>query len=350
MMIKIKQLFRRIIVFLKLHKYSSLIVAVALIAAAAYLFTSLGENISFEAPKTDVKKKAPKDERVRAPLTGVLVNPDLAKRRPQAVVIENSPEARPQSGLDKASLVLETYAEGGITRMLAIFQENDAQEIGPVRSARVQFVNWANEYNAVFAHVGGSQAALNLIPSVGVLDFNQFFNGSYFWRDNTRFAPHNVYTTTDKLRQGGESRGYSKEKEIEPFKFKDENKVEERGDVLEVNIPFSGPTFAVKYVYNKESNSYLRHVAGRVDKDKPSGKEITAKNIIIQRANVVDRAGLDTQVEAIGSGAIEYYMDGKKFEGKWSKANSSSRTKYLDSDGNEILLNPGQTWIEVTRR
>ncbi|MCL5093664.1 MAG: DUF3048 domain-containing protein [Patescibacteria group bacterium] len=290
------------------------------------------------------------EEKVRAPLSGIFITKDKAKKRPLAIVVENHPEARPQSGLDKASLVFETYAEGGITRLLAVFQENEANEIGPVRSARTAFDHWANEFKAVYGHVGGGEAALNLIDELHLLDLNQFYNGNSYWRDESRYAPHNVYTTTAKIRAGGLARGYSKETDIESFKFKDDLEKSKRPESFEFTVPFSGPTYNIKYIYDKETNSFLRYLAGSPHRDKITGKNLKAKNVIVMYAGVLEGSGgTDTQVQVVGSGEAEFYIDGEKILGTWEKATSASRTKFLDANGVEIVLNAGTTWIEVEK-
>ncbi|MHB0975880.1 MAG: DUF3048 domain-containing protein [Candidatus Aquicultorales bacterium] len=286
---------------------------------------------------------------VRAPLSGVFVSKERAGRRPLAIVVDNAPEARPQSGLNKASLVYETYAEGGITRYLAVFQENDVKEIGPVRSARVEFVHWTNELEAVFGHVGGSEDALNLIPEVGVLDLDEFANPEAYTRDDSRFAPHNTYTSTTRMRNAAEDRGYSKQETIDGFDFKNDAKVSARPKSQKVSVDFSGGPFAVDWVYDNKTNSYKRFLDGAPDKDKVTRRQLVAKNVIVQRTTVTDAPGGDTQVEALGSGQAEYFIDGKRTVGTWEKTSSRSRTKYMDRNGKEMRLNGGTTWIEVER-
>ncbi|HSD12679.1 MAG TPA: DUF3048 domain-containing protein, partial [Patescibacteria group bacterium] len=117
-----------------------------------------------------------------------------------AATIDNLSVARPQAGLTKASLVFEAPVEGGITRFLAVFPDDvTADRIGPVRSARPYFLDWASEFDAVYAHVGGSPEALEKIVAYDMRDLNEFFAGKYFWRDENRDAPHNAYTSTVRL-------------------------------------------------------------------------------------------------------------------------------------------------------
>jgi len=137
---------------------------------------------------------------------------------------------------------------------------------------------------------------------------------------------------------------------VESFKFKDDEKKELRPETQEFIVPFSGGSYSVTWTYEKETNLFKRLLSGAPHKDKISGNQLVAKNVIIQFTNVVDRAGLDTQVEAIGSGKADFYIDGKLVNGKWSKPDASSRTKYTDLGGNEIVLNAGTTWIEVVKK
>src|SRR6185369_4571690 len=132
-------------------------------------------------------------------LQGIQVGFDVNKRPVNAVMIENSEFARPQSGLDQAGVVFEAVAEGGITRFLTLFQDTNTAYLGPVRSVRPYYIQWALGFDAAIAHVGGSPEALSAMKSWSVKDLDQFANGSYFQRVNNRDAPHNVYTSTDQL-------------------------------------------------------------------------------------------------------------------------------------------------------
>jgi hypothetical protein len=137
---------------------------------------------------------------VRRQIDGVMAAPEFEKAQLYAVMIDNFRAARPQSGLAVASLVYEAPAEGGITRYLAIFSPDSAPaEIGPVRSARAYFLNWAKELGAIYVHVGGSPEAIELAKNLGTNDLNEFYKGSFFWRSDNRMAPHDVLTSGEKL-------------------------------------------------------------------------------------------------------------------------------------------------------
>ena len=145
------------------------------------------------------------------------INPPLF-----AVQVENMVDARPLSGVARANLVYETLAEAGITRLLAIYTADDTvSEIGPVRSARAYYVDWASEFGALYAHSGGSPEALSLIPNYNVLDLNEFANGRFFWRSSSRYAPHNLYTSTELLNSAFTAKNGAAEN-FTPWLFKDE--------------------------------------------------------------------------------------------------------------------------------
>ena len=147
-------------------------------------------------------KKSPQALTTANPLDGTQVEPSLANRHPLAIVIENPPQARPQIGLDKASIIYEAITEGGITRFLAIFGPRDTSKIGPVRSMRTFFIDWSWEYKAFLGHVGGNIDALDRIPVEGALDLDQFALGEKaYWREieSGKAIEHTMYSNTDKL-------------------------------------------------------------------------------------------------------------------------------------------------------
>lgn len=347
---KFKQFVRKLKGFINRHKVAVSVILVALLSAIAFVIYDLGKVPGFQDMGLNLRPKP--ETRVPAPLTGLLVDKAIAEKRPFAVVIENSPDARPQSGYNKADVVYETLAEGGITRTLAIFQSQEANEIGPVRSARPYFIDWLSEYNAVFVHVGGSIDALDYISSAKIADLNQFNFGSYFWRSTARVAPHNVYTTTEKLLAAAKSAGYETTvKDLKWYQFKTDAEEVNRPESQKITVPFSSPLFTASYTYNKSTNDYTRFIAGVVAKDKVTGAEIKAKNIIVQLETVgygTTRAGEQkVNIGTIGKGSGLLFQDGKATKITWEKSGRTALTKIKDESGNEIKLNPGQTWIEV---
>lgn len=348
MKLPIKFNIRKIKGFIFQHRISAIVILVAILVAVGVTWYMLSKNINFTAP--NLKLNPPKETRVPAPLTGELVDPSIADRRVLAVVVENHPDARPQSGYNDADIVYETLAEGGITRTLALFQSKSSSEIGPVRSARDYFIEWLSEFNGVFAHVGGSSTALATISQAGIPDLNQFYNAGAYWRSNDRYAPHNVYTTTEKLYEAARAKSMATTGAPTPFSFKDDIPEAERPLEQNVNVYFSGPLFQVTYKYDVTSNLYFRSVSGVAAKDKVTGVQISPKNVLVLYTSInpyVNQAGEQAVRIDTTSGKGVLFQDGKALDITWSKASRSTRTSYKDTTGQEISLNRGQTWIEV---
>lgn len=322
-----------------------------ILASATAFFLWPKENNLSEVPEglSDNEKIEISPLDTESPLNGVWTTKVIAKRRPIGIMIENHPDSRPQSSLDRAELVYEAVTEGGITRFLAFYVVNDVNdEIGPVRSARSYFVKFADEYNVFYAHVGGSADALSLISGLDdFYDLNQFQLSKYFWRDKNRYAPHNVYTTTNKLRKAGESKKYDTNAEYDKWSFKEDESIENRGETQKVTIDFSSSSYKIQYTYDKEKNEYKRNMAGKEHTDKNSKNQIKAKTVIVQYVKSWAKSqGIDLKND--GSGKAEIFMDGKTITGTWKKLGGrKDRTKFYDENGNEIELNRGPIWIEI---
>ena len=291
------------------------------------------------------------------PINGILFKKNEAEswvnRLPLGVIIENHTEARPQSGLTKADVVYEALAEGGITRLLAVFLQEDSS-LGPVRSNRPYYLDWLSEYDALYAHIGGSPEAQSLVRSYGIKDLDQFSLGSATYeRIGSRNAPHNVYTTTEKLRAAAEKKGYTKTFNIVPWTFLDEKDVpkrKERLDIFNINLGFRGTNgYSVEWRYNADTNSYFRFNAGAPHLDAVNNAQIEAKTIIVQTVVVVaDPSGHSRlKMTTIGSNALKVFANGKVTEGTWKKDSRTERTKFLDNTGSDIKLNRGKIWVEI---
>ncbi|MCG2692486.1 DUF3048 domain-containing protein, partial [Microgenomates group bacterium] len=271
-------------------------------------------------------------------------------------------------------------AEGGITRFMALFYcQSAAYEVtlGPIRSARTYFVDWASEYNLpLYVHVGGANTPgpanalgqLNGYGWAGANDLNQFSIGyPTFWRDYERLGrtvatEHTMYSTTEKLWAVAAKRGFTNLDPDEnnwlddftPWKFaKDEPKPENRGTGQTISYPFWEYTdYDVSWQYDKDKNLYQRFNAGQPYKDLNTDQPLTAKNLVVQlaterKANDGYPGNVHLLYGTTGKGKAYIFQDGQAIEGSWAKAKRLSRTIFSDDKGKEILFNPGKIWISV---
>jgi hypothetical protein len=295
----------------------------------------------------DNKESVAADDKVRRLIDGVYVESGRENHYPAAFMIDNHPAARPSASLSKASLVYEAEAEGGTTRFMAVFANGeDLGEIGSIRSARPYYIDWAKEIPALYVHVGGSPAALAKIAKEKVLNLNEFYQGNYFWRSKEKSAPYNVYTSSEKINKYLELKNPN-ESAFDPWLFKEDADMENRGDVASLKVGFVLKGFDVEWRYDVENNDFLRLMGGLRHKDK-QGDLIKAKNIVIQyvASEAIDDA-LRLEMKHIGKGKALVCLDGACQEGEWRKADAKSRTRFYDDGGNEIKFNAGPTWIEV---
>lgn len=291
-------------------------------------------------------------------LNGERVEESVVNRRPLAVVVENHPDARPQRGLSEASIIYEAIAEGGITRFLTIFGPHSAVKVGPVRSARSYFIDWLLEYDALFAHVGGSQEALQKIRDLKVKDLDQFGLGEKAYKrepQEGKATEHTMFTTTDKLWEAAKTikKFDTTTFPTSPLLWKEDEIADSRPKAQTITIPFSSDSYEVKWEYDHPSNTYKRILAGKPHTDGNTGKQLTAKTVIIQevmRENVVtdQETGVTVwRMTTTGSGAVKVIQDGGVIEGTWKKPNQTTRTRFYDKNGNEIKLNRGLMWFEI---
>lgn len=280
-------------------------------------------------------------------LTGLLIDPALNKRPVTGIMIENSPDARPQSGLNDAGIVYEAIAEGGITRFLALYQESRPQYIGPVRSVRPYYLDFLMPFDGSVAHVGGSPKALSDIKSLGIKDLDQFQNSGSYSRISARFAPHNVYTDFDKLDALNQKRGYNSSNFTGPERKKEAPASQPTAKTIDINI--SGPLYNVHYDYEISTNSYKRSEGGAPHLDEKSSTQLQPKVVIALVLNrSLDPDGQHTNYITTGSGQMFVFQDGTLTEGTWTKSDRKSPFTFANTNGQPLQLNPGQTWITIT--
>lgn len=340
--------------WLKARRYRliiSIVLAVILIGGAGF-----GVYLAYFQPPAKVAtptvqpkpKPTPKPAPVYySPLTGLKVADQAATTQAvTAIMIENSPDARPQSGLKQAGVVYEAIAEGGITRFLALYQEAKPQLIGPVRSVRIYYVDWLAPYDASVAHIGGSAAALAEVRNGHYRDIDQFFNSAYYWRATDRYAPHNVYTSFEKLDALNQAKGYT-ESNFTGFPRTDD-KPAATPDATGIDIKFSSPAYNPHYDYDPSTNSYLRSILGQPSLDREDG-QLNPKVVIAIKVDMslVLEDGYRESIVTSGTGQAYIFQNGTVTEATWSKPDRGSQISFNSADGQPIKLNRGQTWIEA---
>lgn len=326
------------------------------IAISCLLAVALGGLTSFiifsNKPKTVKKETVTKtiEKAVEKPkyysmLTGKLVaDKDSVNKAATAIMIENSPQARPQSGLKDSGLIFEAIAEGGITRFMVLYQQEKPQLIGPVRSVRLYDVEWLAAFDASLAHVGGSAAALAEVRNGTYRDIDQFFNSATYWRSTDRYAPHNVYTSFEKIDALNNSKGYSTSN-FTGFTRTD-GKASDSPNATNIDIVISSDLYNSSYIYNKETNTYARFQAGEAHIDRESG-QITPSVVIAMKVDekTVMEDGYRQSIVTIGSGEAVIFQNGVAINATWSKNSKQEQITFKDSNGAEIPLVRGQTWI-----
>lgn len=287
--------------------------------------------------KNPALEPAKPGEKFYSQLTGNEVSKEESLRTLLGVMIENSEEARPQTGLDAAGIVFETVTEAGITRYAALYQENMPEEVGPVRSVRPYFVDWLMSFDASIAHVGGSETALQMIEERKAKDINEFFHGDAFYRRDDREAPHDAYARTKDLVALQKELSH-KTSSVKDFpRTNDSPSAQPTATTITIN--YSIPIFQAQFKYDPATHLYARSLAGQPHIDAATNKQITVRNLI-----VIKMIG---DINAIGSGEALLYKDGNVQKLRWQQKDFSSRIELLDEQGNQVALNRGDSWFAV---
>jgi hypothetical protein len=276
------------------------------------------------------------------------------KRVPLAVMVENHVLARPHSGLYLADAVYEALAEGSVTRFMALFLSNSSsKDLGPARSARGYYLDWAREYGAAYAHWGGNESVRAAADKIfGKKDLDQFDIGSPTFFRRPPGGVHDAYTTTKGLWGVTTLRGVNKLPNITNWEFKEDSPLK-KPKASTITVGFYGdPGYVVVWRYDKNTNSYKRSNGGYAHKDKVFNKQLATKNIVVQfvksKGYKEVTPGVSNRVfQTTGSGKVLIFRDGRVLSGTWKKENSSARTRFLYKNGDKIPLNRGKIWIEI---
>lgn len=273
--------------------------------------------------------------------------------RPIAVMIDNVGDARPQAGLNDAYIVYEIIVEGKQTRLMALFKDVNLEKIGPIRSSRHYFLDYAIENDAIYVHFGWSPQAEKDIKSLGVKNINGMTESSKsFWRVRDKSAPHNAVTSTEEILKIAERKKYSTTSKKDSVLNYVTDEVELESDIAATNItiPYSS-SYKVTYKYDEETKRYTRGYNKTTQKDWDTKELVTTKNIIItfaQNTRLNDGTTKDRQ-NLLNIGTLDgyYITNGKAIKIKCYKSSRKAQTEYKDLDGNEIDVNDGNTFIQI---
>ena len=300
------------------------------------------EHHTFTVPATTYRK-----------IDGKLVSNAQWNLLPFAIMIENTLAARPQAGLSQASVVYETLAEGGVTRFEAIFpQTNLPKFIGPVRSARPYYVDWASEYQAIYLHAGGSRDAFNEVGKLKLRSYDALTKLAAKYTVRKCYGVHCLFTTNVFL---GKLLSDHKLTNLYAtsvgWQFQDPSVLASRPTKTKtLTINFNSKTYLVQWKYDRKSNAYLRWNGGVVAKDKNTGKQLAFTNVVVQRVpkeKVLDRAG-HLAINLVGKGDATLYRDGQSIALRWEKKSAGARTLYfLKGKNTQVSFDRGNTWVEV---
>ncbi len=362
------------------------ILGIAGYATYSYLRWNRDSGERYRSTKeVNVEIGEPKD--VESPINGILYTKAQAdifmERRPLAIMVNNHVNARPQFGLTEADIIYEAVAEGGITRFLAVFHANDSDQVGPVRSARIYYLDWAAELNTWYAHWGGAYMDNNdlahqddpsyeftchpdadsyaKINRIGLPSLDQMWLGTTaYWRDNSRgvSSEHTGFTSTQKLLDEASNR-YPEEgwQNLEPFVtwlFKDDLPEADREPPTTSSFEFrfweGYSDYDVRWEYDSATNEYVRYQGGEKQLDTANNQELRAKNVIVQftdQSFFGDKKG-HLNYETVGTGKAKIFLDGNMIEADWVKPAIRERTRYFETaTENEVEFNRGQIWVEI---
>jgi hypothetical protein len=306
------------------------------------------EPVEDVAEETEDTKKAEETFEAVFPLTGIGTN-DSIDSRTVAVMVNNHPNARPQSGLHKADIVYEVLAEGDVTRFLAIFQSEKPEVIGPVRSARDYYVKLGKGYDAFYVAHGYSPDAKEMLDAGVVNNINGMeYDGTLFERADFRKAPHNSYITFDNIIKGAEKNNIAmthNPKEL-PFLSEEEVNALEGTEAPAIKIAYSKRDYATaEYMYDEIEQTYFRYSMGEITEDLDTKEPVSIDNLLIIETShkVIDAAGRN-DIDLTSGGKALLLQKGKKKEVEWKNVDGRLLPY---SNGETVGLVPGKTWINI---
>ena len=303
---------------------------------------------------TATPNPTPTPSPLRSPLTGLPISAEALARRVVAVKIDNTPGARPQSGLSQAGIVYEHETEGSVTRYTAFFLDSEVDLVGPIRSARFVDRDLVQQFDALFAHVGASPPVMEDLRASAAADMDEFFYAGDrpYTRLTSRPSPFNAYVSLAGLREFGALR-HETRRPIESLDFARAR--QGIGAVRSITIP-PGPrtAFQVQYSYDPAIGRWRRSLGGVPDIDAANDAAIAVANVVIQHveirvtAFIEDSLGnLSLAIPTTGSGPVTVFRDGLRIQGTWERPNAEAVTRFRTTRGTPLELRPGPTWVHL---
>lgn len=336
-----------------MKKSRKIIIVVLVFVVVAVLGVGLGSKELFN----EIIRKDNKSSITDRPEEPKLQIIDLeSTTRPVGVMIDNVRDAWPHAGLNDAYLVYEIIVEGGYTRLFALFKDVNTSMIGPVRSLRHYYIDYALENDAILVRFGNSPKASSDVSNLGVANLDGLINpGNMFWRDSSiTYAPHNAFTSIENIRTQAAKKGYQKEVANTLLKYSVKNidisKLDGSIVANNINIKYSY-AHNTSYVYDANTGKYLRTMNKTPHKDRITGEQYSVKNIIVIKVRNYNLPDVEDkgrqELENIGTGDGYYITNGYAVPIKYEKTSRSGKTKYTYLNGEEINVNDGNTYIQI---
>jgi len=331
------------------------VVAVVAMSIAALVLSGCSKakpEVTSAWPVADSERSVPQPpEPLRWPLTGLKAPSEAAiTKRPLSVKIENSPQSRPQTGLNSADVVYETVTEGGITRFNCIFHSTTPKTVGPVRSARFSDLWVVPQYHALFFFSGASSTVNRAVNGAKLPNLSEDAGVSApYYRSSQRSAPHNLFLDTKKAYAEAKKRGFPITADVPRLQHAARS-AQTSDTVKSISIPFSQANTSF-WKYDSGRKVYLRENNGRVHTDAATGKQVASKNVVVlwapYRAKSRDKVGSTTyDINLGGKGRVSVFRDGNRYDGTWI-ADRGTPPRFKDAKGRVIKLAPGNTWFQV---
>jgi hypothetical protein len=326
---------------------------VVLVAAGIALGLTSGtkkHKTSAPRPHSSAATNIPAPTGPPCPLTGVPATGAQVPARPAlAFKVDNYPAARPQSGLTSADIVFEEPVEGGITRLVAVFQCQSANLVGPIRSARAIDVPILDQLSKpLFIHAGGINPVIALVQNGNLINDDVFTHASIVQHLPGRYAPYDTYAST------AAGWALNPNDTTAPAPLYTYSSATPTGTAVKsVHIPYSGTNDNI-WTWSPITGEWLLTIGGAPANTAGGGGRIGATNVVVQTVHITygpwlenSEGGLEVQAQLTGSGPVAVFRNGVEITGTWQRSALTDTTKLVASNGSTIALDPGKTWVEL---